>query len=78
MFNLFRDDDGNTIHRRDFRMRTLTDDNPIEWFEIAVEDLGNNNFRLEMELGDEGYRGFFIEVSSIDCRENEIFYSVVL
>ena len=61
-----RDDDGNTIHRRDFRMRTLTQDNPIEWFEIAVEDLGDNSYRLAMENREDGvgYRGFFIEVST--------------
>ena len=59
----YSDDDGNEIHRRDFRLRTLTSNNPIVWEEIEVEDLGDNTYQLEMPTRDEeGYRGFFIEV----------------
>ena len=65
----FSDDDGNTIHRRDFRLRTLLANNPILWEEIPVEDLGDNNYRLAMEMREDGvgYRGFFIDVRSMKC-----------
>ena len=48
-------------------MRTLLFDNPIEWEEIEVEDLGDNNYRLAMEMREDGgYRGFFIDVRCYD------------
>ena len=32
------DENGNDLHRRDFRLRTLTEFNPIEWIEVVVLD----------------------------------------
>ena len=75
----YSDDDENVIHRRDFRMRTLTQDNPIWWNEVAVEDEGDNNYRLAFDLRDDGvgYRAFFIEVKP-KMGVMHIFYFILI
>ena len=55
------DEEGNSKARRDFRLRTLTDDNPVEFTETEVMQDGNT-YTLAFDRPEEGYRGFFMEV----------------
>jgi PhoPQ-activated pathogenicity-related protein len=69
------DDEGNEVHRRDFRLRTALRNNPIVWEEVAVEQVDDTRFRLAMDLrdGGEGYRGFFIDMTFDGPREDAPF-----
>ena len=45
-----RDEAGNELHRRDFRQRTLTEFNPIEWIEVEVTSEVSDTISVHVQV----------------------------
>ena len=56
------DEEGNEIHRRDFRQNILGPTNPLLFVEAEVA-VDGNTYQLAFTRPNVGYRAFFIEVS---------------
>jgi len=51
------------ICRRDFRLRTINAETGIVWAQDETYDLGNGQYFLAYDIGDFGFRGFFIQMT---------------